>query len=89
LVRRSRKKASIDRIGYEQDPEKPGHHVVSFKPSDNLRDDLVHTVEVKMKKGRLHFSTKFPIPIRKLTLGSRPQAERLWDPDFAVVPASV
>ena len=59
-------------VDFEQDPDKPGHYVVSFKPSDDLRDGMVHNVEVKVKKGRLNFSTKFPTTIRKLTAGSRP-----------------
>jgi hypothetical protein len=59
-------------VDFEHDPDKPGHYVVSFKPSDDLRDGMVHNVEVKVKKGRLNFSTTFPTTIRKLAAGSRP-----------------
>jgi hypothetical protein len=44
---------------------------VSFKPSDDLRDGMVDNVEVKMAKGRLHSSAKFPTTIRKLIAGPR------------------
>jgi hypothetical protein len=54
-------------VDFEQDPDKPGHYVVSFKPSDDLRDGMVHNIEVRVKKDRLNSSTKFPITIRKLT----------------------
>jgi hypothetical protein len=59
-------------LDVEQDPDKPGHYTVSFKPSDDLRDGLVHNVELKMKKGRIKTSTNFPTTIRKLSAGSRP-----------------
>jgi hypothetical protein len=58
-------------VDFEQDSDKPGHYVVSFKPSDDLRDGMVDNVEVKMAKGRLHSSAKFPTTIRKLIAGPR------------------
>lgn len=58
-------------VDVEQDPNRPGHYVVSFKPSDDLRDGMVHSIEVRVKKGRLKFSTKCPTTIRRLTAGSR------------------
>jgi hypothetical protein len=59
-------------VGVEQDPNKPGHYTVSFKPPDDLRDGMVHNVELKMKKGRMKDSRNWPTTIRKLTAGSRP-----------------
>jgi hypothetical protein len=59
-------------VRLEQDPDKPGHYVVSFKPSDDLRDGMVHNVEVKVKRRRLNGSFNFPTTIRKSTEGSRP-----------------
>jgi hypothetical protein len=59
-------------VDVEQDPNNPGRYTVSFKPSDDLRDGLVHDVELKMKKGRMKTSTHFPTTIRKLSAGSRP-----------------
>ncbi len=58
-------------VRLEQDPDKPGHYVVSFKPSDDLRDGMVHNVVVKVKKRRLNASFNFGIPIRKTNAGSR------------------
>jgi hypothetical protein len=55
----------------EQDPEKPGHYVVSFKPPDGVRDGQIHNVEVRVKKRRLNASFKFSIPIQKLPIASR------------------
>lgn len=59
-------------VDVEQDPDKPGHYTVSFKPSDDLRDGRVHNVELKVKKGRIRTSTNFPTTISKLSTGSRP-----------------
>ena len=52
-------------VSVEQDPEKPGHYVVSFKPPDDVRDGEIHNVEVRVKKRRLNASFKFSIPIHK------------------------
>ena len=58
-------------VNVEQDPEKPGHYVVSFKPPDGVRDGKIHNVEVRVKKRRLNASFKFSIPIQKLPTVSR------------------
>ena len=52
-------------VDVQQDPEKPGHYVVSFKPPDGVRDGNIHNVEVRVKKRRLNASFKFSIPIQK------------------------
>ncbi len=60
-------------VRFEQDPERPGHYVVSFQPSDEVRDGMVHNVVVKVKKRRsVNASFNFPTTIRKSTAGSRP-----------------
>jgi len=58
-------------VNVEQDPEKPGHYVVSFKPPDGVRDGKIHYVEVRVKKRRLNASFKFSIPIQRLPTESR------------------
>jgi hypothetical protein len=58
-------------LNVEQDPEKPGHYVVSFKPPDGVRDGKIHKVEVRVKKRRLNASFKFSIPIQRRPTESR------------------
>lgn len=57
-------------LNVEEDPEKLGHYVVSFKPPDGARDGRIHNVEVRVKKRRLNASFKFSIPIQKLPTAS-------------------
>ena len=58
-------------VKVEQDPEKPGHYVVSFKPPDEVRDGKIHHVEVRVKKRRLNTSFKFSVPIQQLPTPGR------------------
>lgn len=52
-------------VDFAEDPDKPGHYIVSFKPSDDLRDGMVHNIEVRVKKRRLNASFDIPTTIHK------------------------
>jgi hypothetical protein len=50
-------------VKLEPDPERPGHYLLSFSPSDEVRDGQPRPIEVKIKKRDfLKWTIMFPEP---------------------------